>query len=228
MSKRDQGPRFNTSFCGTIGTKTSDEGAPRRYSERERGTKTERIERERLESCPMNDDSSLSPSPSAGPADGEKTPPPSRRPPLFIFEETTEERLLTLASWNICPSYAGVVPSGSSTGTQPLVAHVKGLELERIPRPPHRPNSSTSPSRKLRVNQVFIKCSFTRTDDIFQSRTAILSSHGRLPDVRQFVNKSPPASDQCRHEAGFVFFLHNHHVQNVEPEGEEGCETPNG
>lgn len=139
----------------------------------------------------------------------------------FFFEETSFDRVATLAAWCITPSYPGAVlvpasegPKVTSAWVQILVDHISHLKLQL----------KDKPGTPRRVGDVFIKCSFAKCDSIKHSFSGIQKAYKKeccpfLMDVSH-IPTMPNEDGQ-----GFVFLLHNHHT--IDAVKKEPSSTPN-
>eukprot|EP00117_Sycon_ciliatum_P049111 scpid84696/ scgid34866/ len=129
----------------------------------------------------------------------------------FFFEETSFDRVVTLARWFITPSYPGAVLVPSSEGprvtsawVQTLVDHISHLKLQL----------KDKPGQPRRVGDVFIKCSFAKCESVKTAFANVQKVYKKdccpfLMDISH-VPTNPDEDGQ-----GFVFLLHNHHT--IEP-----------
>ena len=142
----------------------------------------------------------------------------------FFFEETSFDRVVTLAGWYITPSYPGAVLVPASEGTkvtsawvQTLVDHISHLKLQL----------KDKPGLPRRVGDVFIKCSFAKCDSIKHAFKGLQKAYRKdccpfMMDISH-IPTTPSEDGQ-----GFIFLLHNHHTIDPVKKVAEAATTASG
>ena len=130
----------------------------------------------------------------------------------FFYEETTKDRLFSLAKWYITPGYLGVAES-SNIRVVALKEHVEAIVLELKE---SKAATQTWCQKTRYVSDVFIKCSYIYCENIKQDFRDVndVLKHKCCP----FVEKSSPSGeDSPSITPGFLFFLHNHQTIETLP-----------
>eukprot|EP00117_Sycon_ciliatum_P001181 scpid92728/ scgid6951/ len=140
----------------------------------------------------------------------------------FYFEETSDDRILSLVRWRICPIYPDIVPA-DTPNVQALVRHINDIPLNAQ----EGQIGSGNWRKSNETKDVFLKCSYVFCKDIkavYESLTEAIRA-----DCCPFVyaKSQEELKEMASCSSGFVFLLHNHNTTaTILPKVKPGSVAP--